>query len=242
MDQAARGAAALRAGNFQEAVEQYTAAIAINSSAPDYYIKRSSAYHRLHNFQEALKDAEIGVSLATKRAKKELVAEAQLRRAIPLFSLERYGDSQHVFGIVKKLKPNENSLGIWESKLKKKMAELDPEDEKVKVTVKDVPDVEIPSQPTAKVTEGTNGEDKKVAPQEVKAAAPVQTPPSQVKHDFYQSNENVVLTLKAKGVPKDKLTVEILKSSVCLPSPSFHHHFKMSEANRTSRSHSPTLL
>lgn len=43
----------------------------------------------------------------------------------------------------------------------------------------------------------------------------VQTPvPTNVRHEWYQSADNVVVTLYAKGVPKDKAEIEITENSV----------------------------
>lgn len=96
MDQAAQGAAALNSKDFTAAVTHYTDALAVNSQAVDYYIKRSTAYTRISppDHTTALSDAEIALTLASHRGKRELIIQAQLRRAIALFSLERYGDAK----------------------------------------------------------------------------------------------------------------------------------------------------
>lgn len=152
MDLAARGASALSASNFDEAISQYTKAISLNPKAVDYYIKRSTAYQRASppDHQAALHDAEIALVLAVKRAKRELIAQAQHRRAIALYHLERYGDAQFVFEIFKKLDPKDKTLPIWEAKLKGKIKELAEDDEKMKVTVKEIPDIELPAPEAAR--------------------------------------------------------------------------------------------
>ena len=118
MDQACRGATAIAGGDFKAAVSHYTDALAQNPQAVDYYIKRSTAYTRLSppDHEHAFKDAEIAVALATKRAKRELIGQAQLRRAIALFGLERWADSKQCLEWVKKLNEKEKSLSIWEMK------------------------------------------------------------------------------------------------------------------------------
>ncbi|KAF2179884.1 SGS-domain-containing protein [Zopfia rhizophila CBS 207.26] len=217
MDQAARGAAALKDSNFEEAIKQYTAAIATNPNAVDYYIKRSTAYQRTSKYPEALADAEIAVVLAHKRAKRELIKESQLRRAIALFFLERYADAEFILGIVKKLDEKEKTLGIWTMKIAGKLKGLEEGDERKKVTAKEVPDVEIPS---ASNSTATKSEYSTAAPAAAIAPTPVvPTPANKIKHDWYQNNENVYFTLLAKGVPKDKATVEIEKDSLSISFP-----------------------
>ena len=107
MDAVTRGEAALKAGNYVDAIKHYTDAIKQSPGAATHYLKRSIAYQRTSKFSEALHDAEEAVILAVKRAKRELIAQAQLRRGIALYNLEQYGDASYCFGLAKKLDPNE---------------------------------------------------------------------------------------------------------------------------------------
>ena len=230
MDQAARGASAIDGGNFDLAVTCYTEAIAQNPQAVTYYIQRSKAYTRLSppNYQAAFNDADLAVSLATKRAKRELIADSQLRRAVTLFNLQRYGDAKQCLQWVKKLNEKEKTLAIWEMKTEAKLKELDDGDERGKVTVKETPDVELPksvvekqpakesekarSAPTSTTTNGT-----KEAAQELTAVVQpqgVQTPPSKIRHEWFQTNDTVTVTLFCKGIPKEKATVDIKRGSL----------------------------
>lgn len=220
-DQASKGAAAISLGDFSSAVTHYTNAISLNPHAVDYYIKRSTAYTRVSppDYQAALKDAELAVGLAVKRAKRELIAQAQLRRAIALFSLERWADAQQCFQWVKKLNEKEKSLAIWEMKVGSKMKTLEDGDEWRKATVKEVPEGEIPDTPEEQKTMKSPK-----SPEEAKATANgttvppklegVQTPANQIRHEWFQTNDTVVVTLFCKGIPKDKAIVEIKQGSL----------------------------
>ena len=230
MDQAARGASAIDGGNFDLAVTCYTEAIDQNPQAVTYYIQRSKAYTRLSppNHQAAFNDADLAVSLATKRAKRELIADSQLRRAVTLFNLQRYGDAKQCLQWVKKLNEKEKTLAIWEMKTEAKLKGLDDGDERGKVIVKETPDVELPksvvekqpakesekarSAPTSTTTNGT-----KEAAQELTAVVQpqgVQTPPSKIRHEWFQTNDTVIVTLFCKGIPKEKATVDIKRGSL----------------------------
>ncbi|KAL8972427.1 MAG: hypothetical protein Q9183_000559 [Haloplaca sp. 2 TL-2023] len=225
MDQAAKGAAALTAKDFSSAVTHYTDAIAINSQAVDYYIKRSTAYTRISppDHAAALRDAEIALTLASNRGKREFIIQAQLRRAIALFSLERYGDAKACFDWVKEMDKDDKSLKIWSMKLDTKMEALDSDHETMKVGVKRLPDVQVPAPKPQKgdaspkpvepiqappVTDGT--------PTKVEA---VQTPANKIRHEWYQTAETVVVSLFAKGIPKDKATIDIQSSSLAISFP-----------------------
>lgn len=232
MDQASRGASAIAAGNFQLAVTCYTEAIAQNSQAVNYYIQRSKAYTRISppDHQAAFHDAELAVCLATKRAKRELIADSQLRRAVTLFNLERYGDAKQCLQWVKKWNEKEKTSAIWEMKAEIKLKGLEDGDERGKVTVGETPDVEVPELVVGKksgrepektaeasATALTVADSNKKAEQERNAAVQavgVQTPPSKIRHEWFQTNDTVVVTLFCKGIQKDLATVEIKEYSL----------------------------
>lgn len=222
MDHAGRGELALNAGKPDEAIKHYTEAIKESPSALAYYLKRSTAYQRVSKYEEAFADANVAVLLAVKRAKRELIGQAQLRRAIALWHLERYGDAQFALGLAKKYDDKEKTIGIWESKLKTKMNTLEEGDEKRKVTITEKPDVEIPdAQVHAKIAPEKQASGTPRGEAEVATAAPTlaaapgaQTPADKIRHDWYQNNEFVIISLMAKGVPKNDTSIDIQDTSV----------------------------
>ena len=230
MDQAGRGASAINVGNFQLAVTCYTEAIIQNPQAVNYYIQRSKAYTRLAppDHQAAFNDAELAVSLAVKRAKRELIADSQLRRAVTLFHLERYADAIQCLQWVKKLNEKEKTVGIWEMKAEAKLKGLQDGDDRGKVTVQETPNVEAPKAVVGKkpanesestvatsASTTTNGT-KDIAEPPASPLQPegVQTPPSKIRHEWFQTNDTVTVTLFCKGIPKEKALVEIKQGSL----------------------------
>ncbi|KAF1363645.1 SGS-domain-containing protein [Lizonia empirigonia] len=213
MDAARKGEAALSASNYDAAIQHFTDALHSNPAAVKYYINRATAYQRTKSYPEALADAEIAVVLAHKRATRELIKDAQFRRAQILWFLERYTDAEHILEIVKKLDEKEKTLPIWQVKVAKKLQDIPDGDERRKLIVKDIPDVEIPS--TSQVTVTTKEtEQPAAAPRPV-----VPTPANKIKDDWYQSNDTVTVNILAKGVPKDKVTVDFDKDSLSVSFP-----------------------
>ena len=219
MDAAARGAAAISSRDFSAAVTHYTNAISSNPQAVDYYIKRSIAYTRLSpaDYASALKDSELAVVLAKKRGKKELIIQSQLRRGIALFGLERWADAQQCFEWVSKLDKDEKSLKIWGIKVQGKLDGLEPGDEKGLVSVKEVPEVDVPKDVEVKKVDQL--------PATVPATVPattsegVQTPANKIRHEWYQTTNTIVVTLFAKGIPKDKATIDLKENSLAISFP-----------------------
>lgn len=224
MEEAARGASALEKSDFALAITHYTNAIDTNPGAVTYYIKRSIAYTRLSpaNHAAALKDAEVAVVLAYKRGKRELLWQSQQRRAIALFGLGRWGDAQACFKLVEKLNKDEKSLTIWVPKVEDKLKGLAEDDERGKTTLKEIPDVELPEQEVkkgkqknddGKAATRPDSPGSKVKPEGVK------TPAGKIRHEWYQTPDQVVVTLFAKGVPKDKATIDIQEKSLSISFP-----------------------
>ncbi|KAL1957052.1 hypothetical protein VTO42DRAFT_6429 [Malbranchea cinnamomea] len=289
MDHAQRGARALGASDFPRAIHEYTRALIVNPHAPDYYIKRSTAYTRLKpadggpNLESALRDAEMAVVLAIQRARREQILAGQMRRGVVLYQMGRYADAEYIFGLVRakagktpsratadamaaggmdrentqrsKEASIRQELDIWEIKVKTALGKLDSGDDRTKVSVKETPDIKVPDQDALKKEyqrqlqqmTGSDGSDAKTATasqpgddasdekgknlateaaksQSVEdqsvlkpeAQAPA---PSKVRHEWYQSADTVVVTLYAKGVPRDKADIEITENSVSISFP-----------------------
>ena len=230
MDHAAKGAAALASSSFTAAVGHYNDAIASKPEAVDYYIKRSTAYTRVSppNHTSALADAETALVLAHKRAKRELIVQSQLRRGIALFGLQRWADSKQCFDWVKKLDTKEKTVAIWDMKVKGKLKDLTETDAASKVTIEELPHIELP---TASNNKSPEKPVQKESGEEIAQPAPpasasaeirpegVQTPANKIRHEWYQTPETVVVTLFAKGVPKDKATIQIQKRALAISFP-----------------------
>ncbi|GIK00612.1 hypothetical protein Aspvir_004639 [Aspergillus viridinutans] len=182
MNAAAEGDKALANSDCPTAIRYFTQALTELPRAPAYYIKRSTAFSRLKpadggpNLHAALQDAEIALTLARERAKRELILSAQMRRGIVLYQLERYGDAAFVFSTIQDKigtttegqdrsekvkdamagggaarsstkKGYEQELPIWTLKVKGKLSKLAEGDEKARVTIEEFPKgVSIPSE------------------------------------------------------------------------------------------------
>lgn len=274
MNAASQGEAALANSDFVSALQHYTRALTELPRAPTYYIKRSTAYIRLKpadggpNFDAALRDAEIAVTLARERGKRDLILSAQMRRAVALYQLGRYGDAGFLFNLLEgkvlegssegqtrdsadkvkdvlaaantsgPMKGLAQELQIWLMKLRAKLGGLESGDEKRKVGIEEVPaGVKVPTEKElkgqleafkeGKIAGGIPSAGSEVketaasagAPKEEKAAAPAPAPvqtPEKIRHEWYQSNDAVVVTLYAKGVAKDSVDAEFKSDSVCL--------------------------
>ncbi len=225
------GQKALEAKDYNAAIKHYTEALK-SSNSPLWLTQRSTAYQRSGSHELALYDAEDAVLEAISRGRRELIAAAQLRRAIALYSLGRFGDARLCFTWVRKLNEKEKGLGMWQAKVAKEYDALDEDAEGRKVAIKETPDkVERKKVTNGKsdgdaVTQGaasgqqpTTTAGTTTAPQSTMAAttlAPVQTPKEKIRHEWYQSSNKVTITIFAKNVPKDRAYIQFGLQSVRL--------------------------
>jgi suppressor of G2 allele of SKP1 len=120
---------------------------------------------------------------------------------------------------------------IWKAKIDMKLSKM-TEEERGTVTVTEYPGIELPNEAEMKKKlegqlnvdgtynyEGTAETSTKTiaAPSATKpaaATAPTKTPPTStapatIRHEWYQNAQSVILTIYAKGVPKDKAHIDI---------------------------------
>ncbi|KAL4894612.1 hypothetical protein BDV59DRAFT_175796 [Aspergillus ambiguus] len=277
MNSASLGDKALSGSDYPGAIKYFTQALVELPRAPSYYVKRSTAYSRLKpadggpNSTAALHDAEIALTLARERGKRELILSAQLRRGVALYQLQQYGDSAFVFGTIEdkigkdkdtgagsedkseKVKDAmaasrtskngfQQELPIWSLKVKSMLKKLPEGDEKAAVTVSEYPSgVRVPTEADIKKqleelksgkTEELSGaagkkpavasEDQRAKPDAAVTSTPTAPPAPvvvKVRHEWYQSNDSVVVTLYVKGVAKDKVDMDLKSDSVSLQFP-----------------------
>lgn len=223
---------AFNASNYVDAITLYTKALILAPNSPDYYLKRSTSYQRSNppRYDLALRDAEYAIILAHRRGKREIIGSAQLRRGIALFQMKQYGDAKFCFDeAAKRVSEKEkNVLAVWEKKVEMAMEKLDEDDALREVTIAELPDVVVPDQPKeeegAKVEKKGGEGNEKTSPETAKTAAlvpvpgpaGVTVPASKIRHEWYQTNTQVVVTVYAKGILEKDVTIEIAEKMVCL--------------------------
>ncbi|KAK8173296.1 hypothetical protein IWX90DRAFT_380681 [Phyllosticta citrichinensis] len=218
---AASAAQALEDKQYDLAIERYTQALAQLPEAAPYYIGRCTAYQRKSppELEAALKDAEIAVKLAHKRAKRELIAEAQLRRAIALFSLGRYKDSERVLEFSKKFKADDKTGALWSSKVANKLKQSP--DATAESDAKEIPEVEVNT--GAPIASKGSEKSTETSPTTTTSAERHKPKLEQIRHDWYEDSDYVYVTLLAKGIPKDEAIVEIEERSLSISIPTQNH-------------------
>ena len=255
MDFAKTGADALSAGDVAAAVTQFTKALLVHPTSPDYLTQRSAAFTRLKPARHdlALKDAELAVLCGRKRASRKHIQAAQLRRVISLYHNGRYAEAKYVLETMDKwfskdgdkdqqVKDAMSKAGekkgvmeakIWTAKIDKKLAETSPQ----AVSSGEYPEGDVSEKDLVNLyksqlgsdgnfnLEWQPGQESTPAPSQQQStssttnAAPSVPAPTKVRHEWYQNQQSVIITIYAKGVPKDKAEIDIQDDSISISFP-----------------------
>jgi suppressor of G2 allele of SKP1 len=218
--QYARGKQLIEEKKLDEAIVALTTALKESPTSPVYLTTRALAYQRNKQYHEALADANAAVVYAHKRAKRELIIDAQVRRGIVLYNLQRYGDARAVFGIVQRMDKDHKEVSMWSGQISYKVKTLGEDHEQMQVTVNEVPDLDAEAMRVGESgpqASKTNGAPTTTAT--TSATAVQQTPVDKIRIDWYQNNQNIYLTLLARGVPADKTQITITERTLNITFP-----------------------
>ncbi|CAN1751454.1 Protein SGT1 homolog [Linum perenne] len=193
--------------HFQLAADLYSQAIDLSPNSPELFVDRAQANIKLGNFTEAVSDANKAIQLDSS------IARAYLRKGIACMKLEEYQTAKAALDAGVSLAPNDqksrftNLIKECEDRIAEEIAQL-PKQE-----------LESPSNSAPVQEEPLNG---------VSVQAQTVIPPKpKYKHDFYQKPEEVVVTIFAKGVPADRVTVDfgeqILSVRIDFPEEDAYH-------------------
>ncbi|KAI3720729.1 hypothetical protein L2E82_31722 [Cichorium intybus] len=213
-DLAAKAKEAFIDDHFELAVDLYSQAIIIDPKNSELFSDRSQANIKLKNFTEAVADANKAIELDSSNAK------AYLRKGTACFSLEEYQTAKAAFTAGSTLAPEDKRFTDGIKKCDKCIAEENGElpTESSDVTPSNV--VVPTSQQAPEKTDATteNDEQVKTISSQVIATSP---PKPKYRHEFYQKPEEVVVTIFAKGVPANSVSInygeQIISVTIDIP-------------------------
>ncbi|POS82565.1 hypothetical protein EPUL_006117, partial [Erysiphe pulchra] len=211
-----KGKASLEKGDYQSAIDFLSEALK-TSEAPNWLLQRSTAYHRIGQSENALRDANKALLIAIKRGKRELIAESHHRRGIVFHGLRQYGNARICFHWARKYNEKLPGLTMWISKVAKDYEASGSEQAELNaITVKEVPDmVEEVEQKVEPARSSSLGNDNKKSKDGVRTEStnPTQSN-SKIRHEWYQSKNTVTVEILAKSVLKDAIIVDIQERSL----------------------------
>jgi suppressor of G2 allele of SKP1 len=274
---AQQGIGAVEKRDWDTAITKLSNAIR-SSKSPIWLIARSKAWIGKKDFAKSIKDADLALLVAMERGKRDLMVDAQYRRAVGYFRLKQFanadvccawaqaaaegmpasvdvsvaaidddglwlkskGDIMDLYGLIKEehthpCRANRQYQPQWTQALSLRLqihnalASVKESDPAWKVTVKMVPDkpdnVDYDDDVTKSVESPRSEEESKgKAPLSVHSETPARPPAAipaapkklDVRIDHYQTDTQIIMTVYAKNVPKDRLIIEFCREKVSL--------------------------
>jgi len=214
---------------FKEALEKYNEAILLDDKSSDLYTKRSVCNYKLERFTESMADAKKAIELDAKNAK------GWFRKGLAAFSLGEFESAKQAFEKTQDLSPSQQNR-TWIRKCEAEIADEGAEDdaessEELEILKKNdaPPPLEPDVDPGRKAVAQNSQNQEKLPVQAVQSppvmqTQPVPTQPAKpaVRHDWFQTETAVTVSVMIKGVKKEEASVQItaktLGVSVKLPS------------------------
>nr|KJB18798.1 hypothetical protein B456_003G069500 [Gossypium raimondii] len=184
--------------HFELALDLYSQAIQLNPKNAELYADRAQANIKLNNLTEDVTDANKAIELAPSMSK------AYLRKTTACMKLEEYQTAKAALETGATLAPGELRFSKLIKECEERIAE--ETDELPKQMLKEVTTNSVPAKEVEPVKD-----------------APVQW----LWHEFYQKPEKVVVTVFAKGIPRECVKVDygeqILSVSIEAPGKDAYH-------------------
>ncbi|KAJ1704438.1 hypothetical protein LUZ63_004217 [Rhynchospora breviuscula] len=208
--------------DFELAVDLYSQALELDPTNALLYADRAQAYIKLDSFTEAVSDATKAIQLDPSMSK------AYFRKGTACMKLEEYQTAKAALEAGAALVPDDNRFTKLIKECDERIAEEAmeiPQTTTRPVTVA-VRTTTISSTPSDSSLNANSSDPQAVSNSTVQSVAVPSKP--RFRHDYYNSTTEVVLTIFAKGIPKENVSVDfgeqILSVVVDVPGEEPYHY------------------
>ncbi|KAG9066151.1 Protein SGT1 A [Linnemannia hyalina] len=214
----AQGSHAFAEDDYEEALDLYSQAIEVNGTYAEIFLKRSATYQKLGKDKEAYGDAVHALELIKEKPSSDVTVEAkaQLRKGVAAFHLQDYQTAKVALEACQALSPEQRTLASWIRKNDQELAKLP----KAATPATAAPTAAAPATvaaaaPAAEVTPVVSAVASTPVP------APLTPAAHRVRHEWYQNDTFVTISVFIKNVKKDAaeiiFTDQALSVSVKMP-------------------------
>uniref|UniRef100_A0A0C9S569 Protein SGT1 homolog n=1 Tax=Wollemia nobilis TaxID=56998 RepID=A0A0C9S569_9CONI len=188
--------------DFERAVELYSEAIRLDSLNATLFCRRAQGNIKLKNFTDAVADANRAIELDPSMAK------AYLRKGVACFHLEEYQTAKAAFKAGFDLDGNSHPFNSWIQKCDERLvAEAAFDGQAVQSTSRSPNTVPAPTSDPSSATTSANAGTEQPTPTNNVVEQSQQAKPKH-RHEYYQSPKYVVVTVFAKGLSEENVSIE----------------------------------
>ncbi|KAF9144053.1 Protein SGT1 A [Mortierella sp. GBA39] len=209
----AQGSHAFAEDDYEEALDLYSQAIEVNGTHAEIFLKRSATYQKLGKDKEAYGDAVHALELIKEKPSSDVTVEAkaQLRKGVAAFHLQDYQTAKVALEACQALSPEQRTLASWIRKNDQELAKLP----KAATPAAAAPATVAAAAPAADVTPVVSAVASTPVP------APLTPASHRVRHEWYQNDTFVTISVFIKNVKKDAVEIiftdQALSVSVKMP-------------------------
>ncbi|KAI5957914.1 SGT1 [Candida margitis] len=233
------GDEAIKSKDYLGAIQLFSQAIKENPQAFQAFLKRSVAYQKLKNLDQAKGDISTAFTIANDRGRRSDIGLCYFKLALVYYQEKKIKMALSQFKKAQEYDCKESTIEFWKNKCEfdlKNHPEWDVEesddgDDDVDVfQTQDSDVVEEKKKDLPKIEELSVDEDETKPPKEqrendakgstnvdvINKIAPLNV---KIRDDWYQTNEEIIITIYAKNVKEDKLDVHFEQNSVSISFP-----------------------
>ena len=205
-----KGEIALQDRDYLESISLFSKCIKENPKAFQPYLKRSIAYQRLKNYDRAKSDISEAFSVAEDRGKRKDIGECYYRLGLVFYSEKDYKMALKNFERAKEYDCSDPALGTWLSKCELDLKKTgDEKEEKEQKEENNQSKEDITPKHNQTIVNDTPASSTDI--NTINKQAPIK---QKIKDEWYQSNEEVTLTIYAKNVNPDTFSIDFTKKSL----------------------------
>ena len=182
-------------GDYESAISGYGVAIGAEPENGEAYSKRAAAHLRMKRYTEAVSDATLAV-------KHNAPPKAHVRKGEAAFALGEFEAARASFSKALELG---NVPGTTALELKRWVRKCDAE-----VALENAP----PPPPPAAAAQPPKAPVNPMAPPPAAAAPSTSSDPSKIRHEWYQTQTHVIVSILARNVPSERVKADFSEGEV----------------------------
>ncbi|CAD1812433.1 SGS domain family protein [Candida parapsilosis] len=242
-----QGDEAIKSKDFLGAIQLFSQAIKENPQAFQAFLKRAVSYQKLKNLDQAKRDISTAFTIANDRGRRSDIGLCYFKLALIYYQEKKLKMALSQFKKAEEYDCKESTIEFWKNKCEfdlKNHPEWDVEESDddifdtedqdiVEEDKKDVPKIEELEENDKKGKDSAKSDAKGDTMSDVKSDSMSDARSSanvdiinkisplsvKIRDDWYQSNEEVIITIYAKNVKEDKLDIQFEENSVSISFP-----------------------
>lgn len=242
-----QGDEAIKSKDFLGAIQLFSQAIKENPQAFQAFLKRAVSYQKLKNLDQAKRDISTAFTIANDRGRRSDIGLCYFKLALIYYQEKKLKMALSQFKKAEEYDCKESTIEFWKNKCEfdlKNHPEWDVEESDddifdtedqdiVEEDKRDVPKIEELEENDKKGKDSAKSDAKGDTMSDVKSDSMSDARSSanvdiinkisplsvKIRDDWYQSNEEVIITIYAKNVKEDKLDIQFEENSVSISFP-----------------------